>query len=695
MFFPEDDIKNRRRHSTGSADFKVQVSDLIDFQSDASPKSHDLFGAAPLMKAALGKSSRYKQLVDTDEEQEIFIPEPTKSEPRKSESQSGIWKKLMEPNSNDKDIQPYSKKSDSKADSGKWTKLVDTDEEKESSSIAGSLPDHPHWVRKTPEVVESSSDYHEEDNSQSFRERPSRDFSYQELDDEYGSRPSKPYRFGGQQKGKDKIQVQPSPDYSCLPQQQNPAEPSSQQQSQHQQQDRIVGHNYGVKPLLDDDELVGAEEDQETLDGMSTPSQASGVTSPSTAGTSPVTSPTFDQGQQDVFAAAPFLKRPRKKPKSSTVAAQPADGSGDVFTKAPFKAKTPVKPKSPPSVPGSRSNSLYSEGQVTGGVNVNEDPFGKAPFISKGSKGSSASTPTSSAVSPVSDKTVSYRPPSLSPQADVGIKQSSSMISVQSQTATFKISPDQRPLPPVPKPSASKQPEPQPKTDGKPDMFGSVPFTSMSSYSSGEHSVLKSEVPTSTSNYITYNPSSSERRLFHGPKKGFGHKRLEEEGNRKNGTDEETELLTSTTSPKHQRPEDLLLPTFGQPNSGPVQASPAPTKHSKSKQRTKRNSYGISNVAFSNMSFNDDEILDDESPTRIELPETDAHKQTQMSSRTTPSGKSSTRAQSYVKTVPSAQGSTVDMYVNTMAQQYDTATWPRKGRKGVSPEQVQFLQKQT
>ncbi|XP_064601663.1 AP2-associated protein kinase 1-like isoform X2 [Liolophura sinensis] len=99
---PEDDIKNRRRHSTGSADFKAQVSDLIDFQSDASPKSHDLFGAAPLMKAALGKSSRYKQLVDTDEEQEVFLPEPAKSEPRKSESQSGIWKKLMEPNSGDK-----------------------------------------------------------------------------------------------------------------------------------------------------------------------------------------------------------------------------------------------------------------------------------------------------------------------------------------------------------------------------------------------------------------------------------------------------------------------------------------------------------------------------------------------------------------------------------------------------------------
>ncbi|XP_064601671.1 AP2-associated protein kinase 1-like isoform X3 [Liolophura sinensis] len=100
--YGEDDIKNRRRHSTGSADFKAQVSDLIDFQSDASPKSHDLFGAAPLMKAALGKSSRYKQLVDTDEEQEVFLPEPAKSEPRKSESQSGIWKKLMEPNSGDK-----------------------------------------------------------------------------------------------------------------------------------------------------------------------------------------------------------------------------------------------------------------------------------------------------------------------------------------------------------------------------------------------------------------------------------------------------------------------------------------------------------------------------------------------------------------------------------------------------------------
>ena len=182
------------------------------------------------------------------------------------------------------------------------------------------------------------------------QQRRFRDYRYQELEDEYGSKKStkpslQPYQqeavFGGGSDVSNGIE----PDSSERSYDDDGYEEASPKLPTHhmhslsppgqqmappvEQHDRIVGHEFGVKPLLDDDELSDTEgkpsvmtnpflTQDEALSQCSSVMSTGSVTMSPQSSLSPV-----DVATRDVFGAAPFRQKSRKKRGSKLLLGSP------------------------------------------------------------------------------------------------------------------------------------------------------------------------------------------------------------------------------------------------------------------------------------------------------------------------------------------------------------------------------------
>lgn len=183
-----------------------------------------------------------------------------------------------------------------------------------------------------------------------------RDYGYRELEDEYGSKKASLSVAEGEE-GENQGSKVAQQEEACSP-----------------PPDRIVGHAYGVRPLLDDDELSDSETAQlNPFSGVGGLSSRGSSVVDSSGPTSPAP-PTTDQS--DIFKSAPFSssKRRESHKKKKAVCSPQTDAApdGDVFGRVPFKSRGM---KSPPT-----------EGLVFENAFAQEQPscvFDAAPFHPK------------------------------------------------------------------------------------------------------------------------------------------------------------------------------------------------------------------------------------------------------------------------------------------------------------------------
>lgn len=453
--------------------------------------------------------------------------------------------------------------------SKKYKQLVDTDEKEEKKrpeSKGKKLGSKPAVVQPK-ELVDSSS----EDYQGGIINQGAADFSYQELDDEYGSRPSavKPTKH---KEGFESIE-----EYDASKNIRNfPSDHSiSHYQVPEGQGDRIVGHEYGVKPLLDDDELedtyanIGASQSSNLQTKRQTMSQenigceAGLLNSP------------FDE---DVFAAAPFpiKSNTKRRPISAIITSSTSTALSsssylleDVFAKAPFRSKLSNKLRGV-SKRKRTSSSTHSLSTSHTPPTVSDDVFSKAPFSGKKTPSSIPTAPSSCAVTP------DLEPPQPVPMFE------------PSQTVT----------PEMEFCSSPSQASSVPSSAGSQDVFGAVPFPDMSSV---YPSTLQPHLSSSSEDIIKLSPPLDDQQS----EDSFLLALCDAE------TPAEGPNHTCAESPSS---EDEAFRQMAESSAARTSTQVATsTKHSKSsKSKFRRGLRDISSSAFSNMSYFDDELEHDD-----------------------------------------------------------------------------------
>lgn len=513
-------------------------------------ESHDFFGAS-LVKAALGRSTKYQQLVDTG-----------------------------------------------------------TDEEKEKKP--------PQVPSESQVKLDSSSSYAEDDHPGGVSEDKSADFRYQELDDEYGSRP---------------VAIKSSSETSNR-------RPQARKESDNsipvQTSDPIVGHEYGIRPLLDDDELedddrAGQHHGERDVNDNSTPS--SSTVSP-LAGSSPALSPTVDP-----FVSAPFRRKPSKKKRSTGSAPsrshKPTPETSDIFSKAPFK-------------PAFLSKSQHSTGSpLLDSNNASpdiDDPFGNAPFVRRTTpaplNAGNAKHFVSSVMTTTSPVEQTIIHSNLTERASGDQKQNKDVRVVKPETTFIPYT----------------SPVPLATTITKSDIFGSVPFPNVVSKpnrddskkypKSSGYTSTPAKPKTKSQNYQPLSDDDSDHHL--------------ETAYLQQRQGQEASLIVNVHSDKEDEDFD---------DDDRELNSSTSSKHSKSK--VKGRSSPRETVGFSNMSFNDD---DDEGQSQ--------HSMNQSVNSLQPSSihhPAFSKEPKYAVAIASSEA----LKVNSTTS-YDTFTWPRKHKKSMA-----------
>ncbi|XP_069123273.1 AP2-associated protein kinase 1-like isoform X2 [Argopecten irradians] len=548
----------------------------------------------------------------------------------------------------------------------RYQQLVDTDEDSEERKVSKPIETP---AKPAKEQAESSSSYAEDDHADVQVNRNAKDFSYKELEDEYGSRPVPAATAN-----------KPRESHQVAPQEFNTRRsvgrevPQGPDQRSMNSSDRIVGHEYGVRPLLDDDELedsysmqhhhgnseTGYSHDHDD----STPSSNSTV-SPNMLG-SPSLSPSMERGSSDPFASAPFRKKQtrKKRPSSAVMPNKPA-GSSDIFAKAPFKPKFMTKSKTDQSI-GSPLLQLDNDRpeEIQAGESSNGDIFGKAPFK----------------IAPIAKPKQSAH--ELSPPCDP-VSSSAGLTSDQAKQSVIVSTPSF--MPPNPRQfysmslttshSASVQaPVKEPPRDQftVPDPFGAVPFGHVRMNKKAEE-VQIGNVKKSQS--FGYNPRnmvprpSQEVRQTTGVS-DVGYQTL---------SNEEVKYPDSV-SPQHQHVEDYLLSRNSDESDDELDEEDnlsSSLQHSRGRskpvQRSPRDT--VSTSGFANMSFNDDDEGGD--PDGV-------HTQGYMGQDKCMGQNlhvSSIRHPAYTKESISQVANASTEAMKASSGGYDTFTWPRKQRK--------------
>ena len=529
----------------------------------------------------------------------------------------------------------------------KYNKLIDSgDDEEESKPVVKVKPKVPPKPRRR----EESSSSHAEEELPKDQAKPGTEFHYRELDDEYGSRPVAATSMSEKRKDHDVISMisTSSQEYdaavktmSIVP---NPGKVSTEQQDDEGEEERIspvpadpiIGHEHGVRPLLDDDELENAYGNQVHSKSVDTTDDA-GV---SDMVKSDSISPELHVNRTenvDIFGAAPFRRKSKKRTPTHLLSIpRPYHKEDKLKMVSPIplvsKSKDKIENQNKGDGPNSRSNigsemtSLISS-REEGNVDAEyiNDVFGSIPFV----KG-----PSSMEVLPTAG----------SPSYDIGggDKRDSSYSDKQVRSSFSADSLTQK---------GSKKSS---------DIFGSVPFSSMQ----GQYAVHKRDQPISDRTDAPHKVTTDTSVIYR--------KSLVTDA-----TDKSIDRFNEnvTFSSDYQRFDDSDSEETGET-----------TKFTKSKGSKSPEGPNIESSAFSNMSFNDDfeeeEDVLNESLDRLTMSPQDRNGHNLKYSQSQILNVSTIRHPVYAKESTSMVNSGSGEALKHNSDKYDTFTWPRKRLKG-------------
>ncbi len=439
----EQEASANRKENTQDATpaSKQEVKEIKSGGKASSGES--LFGApGRLVKRALEHSSRYQQFADADSDDPLCTPLD----------------------------------KDSCSDTVMSSEAHMTSPDQFASEMIE--PPVMHHMTRPPAADDTSEDQDTHPGMEKFKQK--QDYGYQELDDEFGSKrstskPSTDYQnFGAEDVSSDPSRSHD--DFESISQRtyEPPKQSILNKAVSAKPQDRIMGHEYGVKPLLDDDELSDSDlnplapqanpftKDHSSSRGSSAMSSGSAAFITNSPALSPQSQNSEDSAinMADPFINVPFSKKFSSAKKRISKIKSPSQKleNEDIFGGAPFKRVG--KAMSPA---GNKMVTTYVNPVADQYVNPiadhPEDIFGNAPF--HGSKHSSkAPTPSSVTMSP----SVDMRSPSQSPEG-VGV----SLVPSSLSRENIPMSGD----------GGSSQLVPPAMSPGQIDLFGSGNFAEM------------------------------------------------------------------------------------------------------------------------------------------------------------------------------------------------------------------------
>ena len=634
---------------------------------------NEKFSSNPLYRAALAMASRYNKLVDTgdDDDTEEMVPQEAESPSDKMRNNSK-YNKLPSEGKPEKAPRPKKGKvacSQAMKDSKKVTEEVKAKGGMDVGSVQRSLPKNTH-VTPSGQVImprkrrESSSSHADED---TISEQKGTEFHYRELDDEYGSRPSvHPTR-----KDHDVISMistssqeyDPTPKHLPIPAPRRSVSEIEVENTPPEKPDPIIGHEHGVRPLLDDDEL----EDAYGGVAQKVPEQPLEEENMSSPQTSVPTSPLPGDEGTDIFGAAPFRKKTvrRKRPSSrvenstnitatttTSIDTKPADQPLlQAKERPPVLPKPRVAPKPgqyredfPRPPPNNRArNKRHNSGggmkqgllahsdDSDSGENVN-DVFGSAPFMKRSSSSTDA---VLKSASPYGDNKTN-----ISDNRN-GVTNSFSADSLNFRTENFQ------------------------------DNFGAVPFESLHSKSSSY--VHKS--------YDVKNSTNNQNLTFQSASATIHEKIVIQPDTRTDYTDSKSSnILTPNMKKESSKSRESTMPS---PNyrkfkdeidsDEELVVVDKANKPSRSPRPAERD---IESSAFSNMSFNDEFDDEENQPPGIAMSASLQEASLRANLAVSEEGSGFTKEPSPVNADSAKPGG------------YDTFTWPRKRHKMPSKPQA-------
>ena len=534
----------------------------------------------------------------------------------------------------------------------KYNKLIDSgDDEEDSKPVVKIKPK----IAPKPRRREESSSSHAEEELAKDQAKPGTEFHYRELDDEYGSRPVAATSVSEKRKDHDVISMisTSSQEYEAAARNvnivQNPSKTSIEQQDDEGEEERIspvpadpiIGHEHGVRPLLDDDELENAYGNQVHSKSVDTTDDVGIDDVIKSDNISPELSVNKTE-KVDVFGAAPFRRKSKKKTATTLISIPRPYHKEDklkMVSPIPLMSKSKEKLEHQNKGDGQkhRSNAgiemttslISSREEGSGDTEYINDMFGSIPFV----KG-----PPSS---------MEILPSVVSPSYDIAGGDKGEIVFSEKQVRS-SYSAD----------SLSQKAGPKPA-----DIFGSVPFSSMQ----GQYIVKQRDIPlsdrTEAQPKVTPDTSVVYRKSLVIEEADKSVDRFNEnvmfssEYQRFDDSDsEETEFVTGET-----------------------------TKFTKSKGSKSPEGQNIESSAFANMSFNDDfdeeEDNVNESLDRLTMPPQDRNGPNMKYSQSQILNVSTSRHPPYTKEssmVNSASGEALKYN----SDKYDTFTWPRKRLKG-------------
>ncbi|KAH3860606.1 uncharacterized protein LOC127865676 [Dreissena polymorpha] len=314
------------------------------------------FPSNPLSRA-LSMASKYNKLVDTGDSKERI--DVVSNEKEKEDKIGSKYCKLDEVDDNDvKDEKSVKTKITINVNRSNNVDVKAYKEQAELASVQKNLPKNTHitpsgQVIKPRKRRESSSSHADED---SISEQKGTEFYYRELDDEYGSRPS----VHTTKKDHDVISMistssqeyDPTPKHHPIPAPRRSISEQDVESTPPEKPDPIIGHEHGVRPLLDDDELEDDYRSQTNAGQKGTETATdSRQLKYSSTGDSASSSPVMKLENTDIFGSAPFKKKiVRKKRPSSTLLQAIGDGKTDSAKQGSVgKPAVPPKPRLPRS----------------------------------------------------------------------------------------------------------------------------------------------------------------------------------------------------------------------------------------------------------------------------------------------------------------------------------------------------------
>ena len=355
---------------------------------------------------------------------------------------------------------------------------------------------------RDPVASESHSSYAEDEDEHGVSEVTElrNDFGYQELEDEYGSRPVPVSAGASASRRRDVEGLQSMPSQNSRTASGGVAGMSVSvaglvpaMGGGSANADRVVGHEYGVRPLLDDDELQQAYGTQ--LSSASKPIIDADVNASTTVSSSAATAMTSSQssslaspeeilGSGDVFAAAPFRKANKQRTPSNMAGSGTSSVPGDLFSMAPFKSRSASQSQSSSQTVSPTETLTYSHAsQSSQALQSRQSPdldiFGKAPFSGKRTPSSTATGPSSSTVSPLADDPLVMTPDEALPGAATFAQKVTAVSALSPDTSNSVhayTAPSQPPAPRLAQQGDSARQPPPPPASTPEDPFGAVPF---------------------------------------------------------------------------------------------------------------------------------------------------------------------------------------------------------------------------